>query len=393
MRKNASIWGIAALNLLNFARLDAASGSYQDFNLRLTAMENKMAPDILLPEKKSHFFSAIEVFIWQAAENGLPIAIKTKNPVPLDFGTFLGTVADGKVKNIKFDWSPGFRVATGYRWQHELDLSLTWLRFFTKGHRHLHAGSGEQLAPSQLHPVDGVGNLLGETSVADGYNGLYFTKAHAHWYAHLNQLDLDLCRSFHVGKWLGLSPHGGLRTTWLQQRLSANYGDEIGLGNNSYTFDFNIPGDDYDVRKKDSWWGIGPEVGLGIRLGFGKGWSLATDVTGSIEFGYQHLKEKDIDTTIAQSGGNGLLVDFSDHFQRFSPILDFQLGLGWDHHFKDSCCTLRLQGAWELHVYYTQNQFPFFYNADANSSNVGQFTTNQGDLSYQGWKLAAQVDF
>jgi hypothetical protein len=204
-----------------------------------------------------------------------------------------------------------------------------------------------------------------------------------------------MSRPFHIGKWLGLSPHAGIRTTWLQQRLSVDYDHDLILVAIDLYTSGTPHGDDYAVRKKVGWWGIGPEAGLGISVGFGRGWSILADVTGTLEYGFQAIKEKDIDSTVASTGADGVMVNVTDHFNMIRPILDFQLGLAWDHHFKGSRCCLRLEGAWELHVYYSQNQFPFFYNATDISkfSNPGNFITDQGDLSYQGWKLAARLDF
>jgi hypothetical protein len=389
MQKNTRIWGASTISLLTLTHLAgiyAVNSDFQNFDCRLTQLENQMNPPSDTP-CYGWYFVAVEALAWKAYENGLPIAIETKDPFyavnPFLSPNYASLLRHGKTKNLNFNWDPGFRVAVGRQWSNDWALSLTWLRFFTKAERHLHASSGKQLQPVQLAAVDGFGILPSEiSSTAIPSSGPMFSKAAAHWYAHLNQLDLTLCRPFHVGKWLSLAPYFGLRTTWLQQRLSVNY-------KNNLVIPFDTPGDDYDVRKKCSWWGIGPEAGFGIGFDFRGGWSIIGRAAAAIEYGLHKIKEIDIDTTVAKTGADGILVDSNDSYRMAHPIFDLQLALGWDHTFKEGRYKFRLEGGWEQHVYFSQNQLPSYYNQTV----VGDFISNQGDLAYQGWRFAVQLDF
>jgi hypothetical protein len=394
MQKNTRAYGAgtaALLALANFAGVYAVYPAVEDFDLRLSLLESRLNLPADIPEK-GHYFAFAEVLAWHTYENGFPVAIETKNPLvvfpPIEAiqTNYASLLKGGKVKNLDFEWDPGFRTGIGYRWSHNWELGLTWLRFFTTAHRHLHAGSGKQLQAVQLAAVDGFGSLADETiAVAGAATSPFFSKADAHWYAHLNQLDFDLTRPFHVGKRLSLTPQFGLRTTWLQQRLSVDYKDDLVITSTAPL----TTGNDYNVRKKVNWWGIGPEAGVGIGFDFKGGWSIVGRAAGAIEYGFHVVKEKDIDATLAKAGASSVLIDARNLFRMSHPIFDLQLGLMWDRSFGTHGTHLCLEGGWEQHVYFSQNQMPYYYNAAL----PAEFISDQGDLVYQGWRFAVQVDF
>ncbi len=387
MNKIWSKWlslGLTLTSFSSFADTILIDPDLQDFNDRLSRLETQRTVTLSASpraENGVNLFTFGNVLFWQAHEGSIPIAIETTNPLTTDIPPApLSVLQHGRVKNIEFKWDVGSRIGIGYDWPRDkMDLSLAWLRFFTNSHRALHADTEEQLYPSQLHPLDGNNNLgpQGFTPTPS------FSNASAHWYGHLNQLDLDLGRAFYVGRWFKLRPHFGIRTTWIQQKLSVSYRENLALNL------FSLPGDDYSVRRKSRWWGIGPEGGLDMSLGLGEGFSLCCDVAGAIEYGFHALKRREVDTTVANTGLNGTLVDVGDNFRVSRPIFDLQLGWRWEKKLAQDRCHLTLEMGWEQHVYYSQHQALYFVD----DIEIGSFITHHGDLTFQGWNIAARLDF
>jgi hypothetical protein len=129
-----------------------------NLDLRLHNLEEQAKKNCFVgcrPEKGIDLFAYADLLIWKIHEE-LPIAFRVKNPPTPMSGdiNYLQVLRDGKARNMKFHWDPGFRVGLGYHTPHEkLDLSLTWLRYFTKAHRNLHESGAYQLQPSQLDPI------------------------------------------------------------------------------------------------------------------------------------------------------------------------------------------------------------------------------------------------
>jgi hypothetical protein len=302
-----------------------------------------------------------ELLVWNAHEACFPVAIVNKNSP--------NNLAHSNVKNIHSNWDPGFRFALGYNTPHDgWDLSLTWLRFFTDGHKKVRSHSNHFLFPTRNHPRDD----LAYSSPCQ--------KAHSHWKMHLNQLDLDLGREFFVSKWLTLRPHFGLRSDWIYQKWETNYRNFI----------LSATPNKLEVEYKDHWWGLGLEGGLDTQWGLGSGWSLFGNLTAAIIYGFHDIDMEDEDSP-AQNNTNsrGEFVDLDNSFRISHPILDLLFGLRYDHMFSNDRFHLGLQLGWEHHVYFSQNQFPVF----TDDISLGSFVANQGDLTLQGWTLGARFDF
>jgi hypothetical protein len=350
----------------------------------------------------SNYFFYGELLVWQAHESGLPIAIDnydSNNGVTLN---------NGQTKNIDFDWDLGFRVGFDAKLGNNgWDLDLCGLRFYTDADRHLNThDTTHQLYPTQTHPADALLSLGSNAAqmknpllvyfINNGANNNY-SQANAHWHAHLNQIDLVLGRAFDITKWLTLRPNFGARTTWIQQALKVSYKsnntisqifqvDPILPAANPLLFDlesFQSPADEFTVKKKNRWWGLGPEAGLDTAFNLGCGFKLFGNFTVAIEYGFHETSDKDRDTTQFSTNFN-----IKDSFRTSHPILDVEMGLGWSHEFCRRY-TLSLIGMWEQHIYFSQNQFPYFVD----SKSQGTFTTNNSDLTYQGFTFAVRFGF
>ncbi|QZA59311.1 Lpg1974 family pore-forming outer membrane protein [Candidatus Rhabdochlamydia porcellionis] len=292
---------------------------------------NKMInpPGMPLTRNGWGFQISADALLWQLQEDGLIYATEL---------TSLGLpIRNDRVKQ-KYNW--GFRVGLDWTLPHDnWDVAATWTHLINNRHVSATAATGNFL----LAPKIGIG----------------FTTASAKYHNRLEQISLNTGREFFVSRWVTLRPFFGLRANWLRQRLRESYS---GTATN--------PTDAQITQRRVKWWGIGIESGLNTQWSFCGGFSLYGNVAGAIEYGL-------IKQTINESGI--IAYSFRDSYHICKPIIDLQLGLGWDYNSCNDCFHFGLKLGWENHVYL--NQGLLFDSIPL------------GDLTYQGWTLHANFDF
>jgi hypothetical protein len=372
-------WGTVAGSLLAFTTLvNAGVSDAQMRNLdnRVSALEQRRgASGMVNPPARPQVINGADVFAygdllyWKANENGIPLAVVNQGSA--------SNLSDAKVNNLRGSWNFASRVGIGYDIPHDgWDLSLSWLRYNSNGHRkRIHSSTDRFIFPNLPPPSDPISNAgTGAASSAKG-----------NWKFLLNQLDLDLGREFYVSKWMTLRPHAGVRTDWIQQKVKAEYDDFISL----------LPASsEVNVRYRDRWWGIGLEGGLDTQWGLGSGWSIFANMAAAILYGEHNIRMKDKDDPAFagktfSSFPDGTFANVRDKPWIAHPILDLQLGVRWDGMVANDHLHIGVHLGWENHIYFSQNQFPSF----CDGSYVGNFVANQGDLSMEGWTLGVRLDF
>ncbi len=359
MHKNLKkMWPAIAFSLVTMTSMiqaDTDSAQLRNLDNRVSALEQrKGASGMINPPGRPQVRDGVDMFlfgellVWNAHENGLPVAVVNKGTP--------GTLSNSEVRGIHSQWTPGFRVGVGYNMPHDgWDLRLAWVRLFTHGRKNLNPHSTKQVFPSRVHP----GDIVDDSP---------FASAKSRWNLHFNQLDLDLGREFFVSKWLTLRPHFGLRTDWIHQTWNTKASGAITQCKANY---------------KDGWWGLGLEGGLDTQWSLGSGWSLFGDLGTAIVYGFHDLRYKNKDQ------GVPAFADVTNSYRISHPVLDMMMGLRYDYMFSNDSFHLGLELGWEHHVYFSQNQFPVFTDA----LSLGNFVQNQGDLTFQGWTLGARFDF
>ncbi|QZA59310.1 Lpg1974 family pore-forming outer membrane protein [Candidatus Rhabdochlamydia porcellionis] len=350
------VWPATAASMLlatSFTYADFGdSSSLRNIENRLNCLEQKRGvngminpPAMPLTRNGWDFQISADALLWQLFEDGLSYAVETTS-------TGLPVGADGVESN--YNW--GFRLGLDWTLPHDnWDVDLSWTHLISNRHGSSTADT-TGATPNVLVKAQGFANA---TTVG-------YTTASARYHNRLDQIDLSLGREFFISKWVTLRPFFGLRADWLRQRFRTSYGSTA-----------TTPLDQ-STNQRNKWWGIGIESGLNTQWSFCSGFSIYGNVATAIEYGLQKLQ-------LSESGGVDASFRRSYHICR--PILDLQLGLGWDYNFCEDGFHFGLKLGWETHVYFDQSRF-LSYNTVNYSDN-----TSGGSLTYQGWTLHACFDF
>lgn len=302
-----------------------------------------------------------EALYMHATEDGVNYGIKLEND---------SSFIDGRVKNISYDWSWGWRAGVGYNLPHDgwdMMFNYTWFRSGESNSSNTDAP--ESVLQTWTNPANAtlasahVAHARGTTSLKFDY------------------LDFQLGREFFVSKWLTLRPYVGGRALWAHRNMTVKYrGGELGTGN-------LITVQKLKERFNNRFRGGGLLTGLDTQWGLGEGWSLYGQFALSLIYGQQRLHEKQ--DVYSPSGTKTRIAHIHDAWSIVRTMTDLGLGLRWDRLFSNDAYRIRLQLGWEQHVL---NGFDKDINF-VDSTVQGKFTLNQGDFALSGFTFQVRFDF
>ena len=355
---------VAMTSYLNAA--DSNSAQMRNLENRVHALENKKnANGMINPPARPlvnngcgfGFSVEADVLLWQAHENNLGFVIESKPAASLLTG------GESTVKRPNFEWNWGFRAGIDFDLPHDnWDIDLTWTWMHGHANRVVHANADHSLVPTRGAPAEIVGSTV--------------QRAKDSWSVKLNVLDLDIGRDFFVSKYLTFRPFVGLRSAWIRQKFDNHY---RGLSNGLF---------EYEVNDRCRYWGLGLLAGLDTQMNIGQGVSVYAKADVALLNGFFSVKKKEQSTATATASELDI-IDLSDNDRIGRAITDLELGLRYDVLFCEERFHLGFSLGWEHHMFFGQNQFLQF----ADNIATGVEFANQGDLTFQGWTLAARFDF
>ncbi len=263
----------------------------------------------------------------------------------------------GHLQRVKEEWQPGARVGLGGNMPYdEWDIYLNWTWFHTdptgsaKDHEH--------------------GPLLVLWSHPDDPSARLATHASAKWDLTINILDLEMGRSFWVGKHFSMRPYMGIRGAWIDQEFKIKY---------DYATSPEIKG---KLKMKSDFEGVGVRAGIDMRFALYSGWSLYGLATASLMYG-------DFDCDFQQKSDQYKIARTEDGFHRGTSTVQMGLGIRWDTFFHHRRYHFGIAAGWEQNIWYGLTQFNHFYG----QLQTGSLNQNKGDLTLQGGTLSARFDF
>lgn len=304
------------------------------------------------------WFQAEATFM-HATEDGIHYAIKQETNA---------NYVDGRVKNICYDWSWGWRAGIGYNLPHDgwdMLLNYSWFRSNESDSSNTDAPESNRQIWTNPYPASTTADALA---------------AHGKGRSHLkfDYLDFQLGREFFVSKWLTLRPFVGGRGLWTHRNMIVKYrgGDLASLQVAKLKERFN-----------NRFRGGGLLTGLDTQWGLGEGWSFYGQFSMALIYGTHRLHEKQ--DSYATSGTVSRFAHLHNAWTMVRTMTDLGFGLRWDRLFYSDAYRIRLQLGWEQHVL---NGFDKDTNF-VSSSAQGKFTLNQGDFALSGVAFQARFDF
>ena|SRR3990167_4809322 len=314
-----------------------------------------------------NLFAEGDWLYWKANETGLGYALNQEGFDP----NHIELMGFGDVVNPHFYWESGFRLGLGYNFprdQWTLQLLWTWYEGKAGGSITTTKEEGAIIYPSLLHP-----NFFNDQNIFST------NQAKSNLLIHLNVLDLDLCREFKTGKHLSLKPRVGIRSAWINQNYDISYQDLTYYDPTSKEIlpALNL----YTTNMTNNFWGLGPFSGLDTNWNLGKGFSLFGDFSIALLYGSFDISQSE---NFVATGGEGLILSEKNNFHAGRAVTDLQLGIRWQSSFAKDRFRFLVQGGWDHHMFFSQNQMFHFVSGQ----NWGVFVQNQGDLYFQGWNLS-----
>lgn len=327
---------------------------------RVTELENQMnAKNFVKPDMKWNQvgFLTADYLCWLPQEDGLAYATSV---------TPIGPEKKGKVKNLDFEWTSGFRLGAGYRMPHDdWELYADWTHFITSASSHT-TSTNDFIYPEWTpNIVPDLGPLV--------------TYMNGRWNMHLNVVEGEMARYFLVTNNLSLRPHIGVQGAWIKQEYNSDTS-----GGTDATSLFTIVNDNF--RIKNDFIGAGLAAGLDTEWTMWKHWNIFGNATFSLIYGRFDVRQIETQST-TQNLSSQMLSNVTNKFHTILPTADIVLGVSYDYSFR--YVAFRLEAGWEYAAFFGQNQFRHVINP----TNSLAFTTANQSLTMQGFTLSGRFDF
>ncbi len=281
--------------------------------------------------------------------------------------------AVGQRPSFNVDW--GLTVAAGRHFQHDdwdLVFSFDWLS--STGNSKTNTEYGQTFVPVNLRS-DGVVN--GTTNL------LYTTNANSTLKVNYYMLDAVIGRGSYLGGCSSITPHFGLKAAWM------GYKNTVKLTGG------NVPaGTVYYLVKNDSFWGVGPDVGIDAMFGMSEGLSIFIDNSAGILLGYSSIN----DHSWSNFNASGLTMTYNESgIPMMSPTLKMYLGIMYERSVYYGCQNLRVKGGWDTAFYFNQFMNAYILNEIAQPgsgvSNPRFHTAENNTFSLTGLRIDVCWDF
>jgi hypothetical protein len=267
----------------------------------------------------------------------------------------VGITEVGKVKSepYEFGWNWGVQASAGFRvspdaW--DLNFDFTYLN----------ATRSKNLATSATNS-----RIVSNLGLFNSFFSAEFT------FGQLNQKnsftyydgDINLSREFFVSKRLSLMPYAGAKGVYIQQRFKLN-GQEV---DTNYSISSSL---------NNNFWGVGPQIGSGLRFGFTKHFSLDFLVDGALLWGYVHNNQQ---LTSPQSALDS--INLKSNRYQVVPNANILADIVYDINFANDKANFAIRFGYETRYYFSN----FVSNA--------LFTQQSSATSIQGFNLGVKFTY
>ena len=283
---------------------------------------------------------------------------------------------DGDIKVNDFGWDLGVKAGLGYKTPHDSwDVYAQYTYF--NGDTTSHSTKQE---PAALIPLTNFGPL-------------FCTKVKSHIDIDLNNIELELARSFFLSSKLAFRPHIDIKSTWL------DISQGVHMTISSIDNNDNTVGLDHKTKADSKFWGLGPRAGFDSQWFLGYGFHIFGELAGSVQYGYfKTLQKEFLPPSQNPLLPNGEAYKLKHKFHRFIPSAEMYLGLAWGTFMNEDKQHLGLKLGYEVQYYWRVNQISYpddFTSGAQNNVVQARLSLDKGseDLMFYGITGEARLDF
>lgn len=291
-------------------------------------------------------FATGSVLYWQPMQDDMRIATQGFLAVGSILGA--GTTDHQKTIDMSFGFKPGFKLAAGVNFRND-----NWVGYIE--YTRLRGTDSVSATTPSSNPT--LYNLWGENLAAT----TVFNSLDAEFKCKLDFIDMEMERSYFVGRKLTFRSGMGLRVALITESLDANYSYDGSILTNSDAVPeiLALPGY-LDAVNRTISWGIGPRMGLemdwllgvGIRI-FGSGFADVLYTSYKIQTKSRTFPSASSSPFVV---GNAVTTtNRDDDTGMLRAHLDFELGMGWGTYFDYNNMHIDLAASYGFQVFFNQN--------------------------------------
>lgn len=315
------------------------------------------------------FFFTADFLYWQTRLDNLAYGvgiIDSTTPAGLD-------VTDQRVLNVDFGWHPGVRLGMGVNSdQDDWDFYVEWTHVVSHNNTSARPNEGGAILATQIFP-----DFFPEQAVVNDGDRAWNSYRNIY-----NTVDLEMGRTYYVGKNLTFRPNVGVRGAWFRQSYNTQYDnlfDLRGAGNTNLGTT--------RIRSEFNDWSLGPRFGIDTSWLIGQGFRLFGDTAYSICWTSVSSKKRQTN--------DGQLLNFdtirlrnTKAFGNLKGNFDAALGFGWGSYFDNGNWHFDLALAYEFHLWLDHN-----FDMALTSVSQPYFNVDRGNLGLHGGTFRVRFDF
>lgn len=251
------------------------------------------------------------------------------------------------LRDVSFDWNPGFRVGVDFLIHHDQwDTKLYYTYFYTNGKDRV------QNAKGTIHSSFTGGFLIANTS-GSGLSGPAYEKANIDWDIHYNIFDWELGRKYQTTPSLFLRPFIGLRGGWINQSIHSEW-----INPDLTSFPQALPFTTGQENLKNNFWGIGPSFGVDTDWYFYQKThhklKIFGNFSGAVMYGHWDFED------LYKNNINQVMDVGSSPISGGATMVRANLGFGWDVDFHQNDYRFSANVSYEFQYWLDQLQYYSF---------------------------------
>lgn len=332
--------------------LSTTAFAYRDMDERLDSLESKMTeissrnPEGTLgasfrssrPEtENTRFFGTFDLLYWHPKLGGTEFAFTADYTEIVAAGDTIifPRPPKGDLKENDLGWDFGLRFGLGYKTPYndwDVTARYTWYS--------LHDSSSHQKTyPSNLFSLRSI--IIVPCDRVKSHVGI-----------DLNNLEIELARSFFLSKNISVRPHLDVKSSWIDLDQKIHYSIT-----SAQIVDPAFTDREVKVTEWCRFWGMGPRIGVDSSLYIGDGVSLIGELAGSILYSYFKTSMKqNFPIVDPEDNTPELFYKINHKFHRFIPFVQMFLGLKWHTYLNNHRQFLQLKAGYEAQYYWRVNQ-------------------------------------